>query len=373
MMQSLLRSLKDLLLSIDNSLFASYTDAMNKQQVIYSNTYSYPNHPFENHRIDKGVADHFNEANQWQLKEFIYHYQDRCTIDPLTGWAFTPSFQFINHSNYNRYLHRKKLRLPSYLKYRLYKKNTTRLKTVTPLFYAWNNYFHFYNDIIGAIHLARKLQIETTFLLPEEVKTEPYFHEYLEMAPSIASISFYFVKRNEYIQAETTFFINTFFAHHHNFDGVKQYIDWNLIAKRTSNYAENIYITRPRGNRGFANEEAVVQLMEKYQFKAVSFENASVSEQIYTLQHAKNIISIHGAALTNIIFATPYQTKLIELFSKPILNPCYWWMCLDNHIEYAALMCDVEMNSPTPFMRNIIVDIPLLEQCMKEFMHLPQV
>lgn len=363
--------IRELLLKIDNFLFASYKTDTNAQQVLHEAHYQLRQDPYTNQYIDEKVATFFSE-NRWELKEYVVHYSNCCTIDPLMGWAFTKKFQFIAISNYNRFVHREKLRLPSFLKYKFGKKRVTKLKTITPLFYGWNNYFHFYNDIIGVIHLAKKLNITTTFLLPDEINTENYYHQYLKLAPEIAGIDFYIVERTEYIQADSAYFINTYFSHIRNFEGVRSYINWELIHQNEPQYSENVYISRPQGNRGFANQEAVEALLRKYHFTTYSLdENFPVEAQIQLFAKAKNIITIHGAALTNLIFSTPQQTKVIELFSKHILNPCYWWICVQHDLEYAAIFCDATQNHPVPFMRDLIVDIPTLEARIKDFMKLP--
>jgi capsular polysaccharide biosynthesis protein len=87
----------------------------------------------------------------------------------------------------------------------------------------------------------------------------------------------------------------------------------------------NIYITRgpSANNRSIVNEPELLELLAARDFVPVDPGQLSVVEQIRTFATADLIVAPHGAALANIIFASPGST-LIELFPAGCLLPDYW-------------------------------------------------
>jgi capsular polysaccharide biosynthesis protein len=88
-----------------------------------------------------------------------------------------------------------------------------------------------------------------------------------------------------------------------------------------------IYVSRGPSphNRSVRNEAAVRDLLAEYGFHRVDPGQLSVAEQIATFAQAELIVGTHGAALTNIVFASP-GARVIELFPAGYLLPDYWWL-----------------------------------------------
>lgn len=88
-----------------------------------------------------------------------------------------------------------------------------------------------------------------------------------------------------------------------------------LIECATSrvNLGERIYISRSiaRG-RKISNEENVCALLERYGFHCITAESFSFDEQVSIFKHAKCVVSIHGAGLTNMLFMEP-GSSIIEI------------------------------------------------------------
>jgi len=86
---------------------------------------------------------------------------------------------------------------------------------------------------------------------------------------------------------------------------------------------DKIYIPR-KGNRSIANNDEVEKLLVERGFKAVYFEDISVSEQWSLMRNAKFLVANHGAAVSNVSFnrvgchpdAAPQSgIKVLELMS----------------------------------------------------------
>jgi Glycosyltransferase 61 len=86
-----------------------------------------------------------------------------------------------------------------------------------------------------------------------------------------------------------------------------------------------IYVTRGRrrNNRIVRNEPEVTEMLADRGFTVVDTGTLSVAEEIRTFAEAEWIVGPHGAALTNLLFASP-GASVIELFAPDYVNPSYW-------------------------------------------------
>ena len=82
----------------------------------------------------------------------------------------------------------------------------------------------------------------------------------------------------------------------------------------------NIYISRlDSNNRVITNEKDLINYLEKYNFEIYTLSNLNFLDQIKLFNESKTIISMHGAALSNLIFANK-RTKVIEIAPNFNLN-----------------------------------------------------
>ena len=86
-----------------------------------------------------------------------------------------------------------------------------------------------------------------------------------------------------------------------------------------------IYVTRgrERNNRTVTNEEELVDSLAARGFTVVDPGTMSVADQIRTFGEAEWIVAPHGAALTNLAFASQ-GASVIELFPPDYVQLCYW-------------------------------------------------
>ncbi len=86
-----------------------------------------------------------------------------------------------------------------------------------------------------------------------------------------------------------------------------------------------IYVTRGnrRGGRIVINETEVVAALGELGFRLVDPGRMTVAEQITTFAAAEWIVAPHGAALTNLAFASS-GASVVELFAPDYVQGCYW-------------------------------------------------
>lgn len=113
-----------------------------------------------------------------------------------------------------------------------------------------------------------------------------------------------------------------------------------------------IYITRKNDKkRKITNEEKLITLLKKYNYKIVDTSTLSFNEQVFLFSKTKTLISIHGAGLTNLLFM-PENSHVVEFYKKnTFLNDCYKRMCQTLNINFHRILCN-----PAPGHENIHVD-----------------
>ena len=100
------------------------------------------------------------------------------------------------------------------------------------------------------------------------------------------------------------------------------------LEKWASPAPERVFVSR-RGTRSIENEQAVTEFLASEGFERVYMEDLEIGEQWATLAHAREIVGIHGAGLSNTEFSTHADRgeeprfRLVELFSPGFSSTCF--------------------------------------------------
>ncbi|MCC8425732.1 DUF563 domain-containing protein [Mucilaginibacter sp. UR6-11] len=108
-----------------------------------------------------------------------------------------------------------------------------------------------------------------------------------------------------------------------------------LIKKPVLAFGKRIYFKRG-GNieRKLLNEDVVITLLKNKGFEIIEPDNLSVADQVNLVQQAAIIISVHGAALTNLLFGRK-GAAVIELFSPDYFRTdCYYTLSCMLKLNY---------------------------------------
>lgn len=132
-----------------------------------------------------------------------------------------------------------------------------------------------------------------------------------------------------------------------------------------------VYVTRgaSANNRAVTNEDAVIAALTARGFDIVDPAAMTVADQIRTFAEASVIVSAHGAALANLVFASPGAT-VVELFPAGNLVPDYWKLaCGVPGLTYRYQLgkgADRGVNRSRLLVSDIEVDVPALQRLMDE-------
>ncbi len=133
-------------------------------------------------------------------------------------------------------------------------------------------------------------------------------------------------------------------------------------------YAKNIYISRAKTKgRLVINENEVTDMLRHYDFKIIYFEECTFEQQIAIAYNAKNLISIHGANLTNMLFM-PSGANVLELRrNNDATNNYYFSLASGLNLNYYYQKCDAQnVRSEQTF--DLTVDLTTLEKNVKRML-----
>lgn len=123
----------------------------------------------------------------------------------------------------------------------------------------------------------------------------------------------------------------------------------------SGNRNRKIYVTRKNaGRRKILNEDEIIKVLLKYGFEILDFDLIGFKQQLEISVNTSVMVSLHGAALTNMLFMEPGAT-IIEFLPKRILNDkCYFILAGTMQHQYYYLTCD--MDGTNHITSNFLVD-----------------
>ncbi|MFN6166278.1 MAG: glycosyltransferase family 61 protein [Pseudanabaena sp.] len=110
-------------------------------------------------------------------------------------------------------------------------------------------------------------------------------------------------------------------------------------------YYKKIYISRSKEQkRKIINELEVIEIVKKYGFKVICFEEYSFEDQIKMALRAKFMISNHGGGLTNLLFMASGGAVLELRKYGDSNNNCFFTLASALDINYFYQLCETDQN-----------------------------
>jgi capsular polysaccharide biosynthesis protein/tetratricopeptide (TPR) repeat protein len=140
-----------------------------------------------------------------------------------------------------------------------------------------------------------------------------------------------------------------------------------LEPERSRRFPERIYITRRSVfYRQVINEPAVIEFLQGHGFQILDPGQLPLVDQAAAFAAAKVIVSVHGAGLTNLVFAQPGAT-VIEIFPPGHCQNTYWLLSNLGGLAHYHLTAQVDPRSlgQTAVMQNISIDLERLGAALR--------
>lgn len=141
-------------------------------------------------------------------------------------------------------------------------------------------------------------------------------------------------------------------------------------------FGEKIYISRELANRRkVLNEKEVTSILKDNGFAIFYPEKYTFLQQVAIFSKAKQVVSIHGSGLTNILFM-PHGSSVFELikgrtndFERPSF--LFWYLSDALGFRYYYQLCDQVSLNETYFNSDYIIDMPKFEINLRKFLSKP--
>ncbi len=193
-----------------------------------------------------------------------------------------------------------------------------------------NNYYHWLTDCLCRLLVRDQLPEETKILIPRSDR--PFVQETLELLGISEQC---FPAPSEHVVIERFYFCSPTAM-----TGVWNPLGYNWLRKKFTPYRSPsangapIFFTRGAAtSRVPSNIHKIEQTFRSYGFEIIDCCDLSVREQIWIASSAPAIAGLHGAAMTNILWAQP-KTPILEIFQPDYLNACYEQIANQGQLKY---------------------------------------
>ena len=234
-----------------------------------------------------------------------------------------------------------------------------------------SNYYHFLNDAlprIGILEQAAGIQPVDKWYVPAAM---PFQRELLERI-GLTTDRIVDASTHPHVRAETLVVPAPPAMTEKNPPWVSAFLRERLMTSPGQPPGgHSIYVTRGAtgNNRDVLNEADVVSTLTARGFDVIDPGQMTVAEQIDAFAGAPVIVSAHGAALANLVFAAG-GTSVIEIFPAGCVLPDYWRMAAGiPGMRYRFLSdwpTSTRLNRQSAIVRDIVVDVAALELLLDE-------
>lgn len=132
------------------------------------------------------------------------------------------------------------------------------------------------------------------------------------------------------------------------------------------NAARKLYVSRKDASgRRIKNEDELVAVLRKFGYQDIDLGKMPIASQIKFFSCADNIISMHGAALANLVFAHT-GARVVEIFPSTYGTPAYAIIAARLGIHYAAYVEDNILAGPRAQLDDVYLDVDeFLTRCQE--------
>lgn len=305
--------------------------------------------------------------------EFLFHLFNsyifkikNAVLEPDHGWVILGPFSIFKFSfpMVNDPWDQKKRR-PSTLKFISANKKEIHLEEAISIKYGWQNYYHFFIDTLSQLFLLEENGIpdHIPVVVPNKFPSIKYVQEFLKLS-SFVKRRIIIQKTNEYYYIKNLILCKDTF----HSDSVFKVIA-SIDHLRDCNKKHRLFIFRPlEDGRAILNFSEIQQTVLKFGFIMVDSSKLTMEEQIVLFSGASEIIGVHGAGLTNIIFRSGYLLKLLEIFPGAQLTPEHYKnLSQKMGFKYSYILGDGILNNNS---KNFNLSKTVLEGKMTSFFNL---
>lgn len=323
--------------TLDRVLFATYQPTETELK-LYEKKNPFLDLAIDTKHFSSDIQDGFHrwQDPNWNQDQYIIEIKDKAVfIESHTGWGLVNGNKLIYFSlgfANAPYVH--KPRIKEFLFKR--RKEVFLPKVISLRDTGEENYFHFYNDILTKLLFLRDnslLDYNAHIVVSHLLWNKNYFQTFLNNT-WLGQLQWY-PQKDEWMRTNHVIFCKPY-TH------TKKYLIElvRLMTPALSTISNNkvLLIRGPGSLRFIENEEEIFSVLLKYGFQKVDAAKLTLEEQINIFANALDVVAVHGAGITNIIFRNGSPLRLLELFHWNEYLPFHYIMLARVFsFNYAAL------------------------------------
>ena len=227
------------------------------------------------------------------------------------------------------------------------KKGTVRI-SLKPVYYCCvnefsDNFFHWFTEALPKmVYVKNKFKSDIIFHIPFPLK------DYQSASLNYCQLNFLVAEGNVTIFYKLRIVENVYkypgYYHPELMQETAQLITKSFTDGKIKN--RKIYITRKNASRRkIVNESEIIEVVMRHGFEIFDFDNIDFQQQVAIIVNTSILVSLHGGALTNMIFMEPGST-IVEFLPKQIMNDkCYFILAGTMKHRYHYLSCEMDGES----------------------------
>lgn len=206
----------------------------------------------------------------------------------------------------------------------------------TSLISQWSTgFYHWFMDALPRLALLREFPADTRVLVP--ARLAPYQEQTLAWLG--------LEKRHRPTHERHLLIENYFFSSPTAMTGCYDAVSIGFLRESFLKHADlfytpprRFYIQRVGQSRGIINEPEVLDFFRNKGWAIVAMENLTLGQQIRLFSEAEAICTLHGAALTNLVWCKP-GCRVLELVADTFINGVYEGIAEQVGVEHRFLLC----------------------------------
>lgn len=228
-----------------------------------------------------------------------------------------------------------------------------------------HNYFHWMTDVLGRVFILDNKIQQYPILLPSELRNSKFILETLEILEIPYKL---FEREKKYLIKNLVLPSRTAEVGNYNKNFIHD-ISNQLVKSRLGNprneNIKKIWLSRENeSRRRIKNETEVKDFLLSKGYKCVYPDKLKLSEQIDLFKNVERVVSIHGAALTNIMFMNK-NSKVLEIRNnRDLKNNSFFSLASEFEIEYFYFLAESLSNNVHD---DLTVDIKEFSKTLKLF------
>lgn len=294
------------------------------------------------------IETSFKRYSLYEQSEYVCNIHHTTFIEPLYGFVVTGGHTYYRESV--PYCDDEATPHPC----TVHDGSKICLDEAISLRYGWNNYWHFLNDSISTLLFlhAHGVSKDIPIVIPEKALQYQYVCEVLKNHEYFRKLNFIFQSSRQWIECKKIWFGKALPNTKSNLVRVCSSIDVN------NSYGlkdKKIFITR-RGNnkRQLSNIDVIEYIAETSGFYVVDTADLDVAAQKAMFESVNVVVGVHGAGLSNLIFAHGNVTKVLEIFPENFIPPHYYWLSKELGYDYKAILGSC-LNGTSEFTLNEVL------------------